>query len=216
MRLMFTLTMVLHARANLDDGWSRVCQARILHLEAPSVSVVVKESVLTEKQFTTHKPSLNLTATEMSIATFVHKENSSSVAASPAGSHTLAVKMKSRESALQKLNQTGTDNETCADLNGLALDAAISQLSASQLQAYEKCCAGLLTFSADDETHTGVTWIDVAHVKVEQQAAGRFSISSPRLYVPVNFPIKDISGMFYCKVLSPQCILDWILNQIPK
>jgi len=136
----------------------------------------------------------------------------------------ILVKMKSKDIIDADFNIT--DNETqglCADVQDVIYTATLDLLTADEKEKY-LTTGKQLSFIRDDRpgdnpVSLGSTWLSVDPVTMITNEGDQYYYEPMGLYVAVDDPIFDEGGderyigVQYCKFLSHQAILSWMLTK---
>ncbi len=119
-------------------------------------------------------------------------------------------KMKNAQALEGALGRAPTERgvQSCRELNEQAFRSVIGLLSASTQKRFaEKGVA--LDFAADKEFKTGFQWVS-SGLSFERKGERVAIVASPFLFTDLNAP-QQFAGMFYCKLMSPARIAEWIM-----
>lgn len=186
--LMFPLLSAALALGSqsLTEDFAADCQGRVA-----GAPVEVNEIKAAWPQFLQTKPS----AIGHNVTVLTHSEDGPEPFRA-----SVAIKMKSRAGL-----GLGPDNVTCRALHAASLAAAVATLTPAERAAY---AAGRpVLFADDEEWHTGL-WVPFAklHVEVGVHAV---TVRAPAFLTAPTLPFA--AGMFYCRLLPPAVLRDWIL-----
>jgi hypothetical protein len=67
----------------------------------------------------------------------------------------------------------------------------------------------LIKFSSDISKKAGPLWI--RGDSSMQNGTDGYIVRSCSLYTSIDFPIANVAGMYYCKLMSPARMLEWML-----
>jgi len=118
----------------------------------------------------------------------------------------ISVKYKSAEFIYKTANISATPTQmSCKTLNQKAIDQVLATIPAKNLERYQKY--GVKLVAGEDTVYSNsISWqfssIDY------QDNGGVMSVSSPRLHTKLDAWFS--SGNFYCKLLSPARVAEWI------
>ena len=123
---------------------------------------------------------------------------------------TVGIKMKSREAVTKLLfGVVLPDVISCADLHNISLSMALSMLNSTEQAAYGKLTARL-EFEPDEDYHTGL-W-DFSKIVVNNTQDDVIKLRAPKFLTAPWIP--RLGGMFYCKLVYPESIVEWIQSQM--
>jgi len=124
----------------------------------------------------------------------------------------MAVKMKSRKAIYHHFNEDNPGDEaTCREINQQAYSWVKKQIESAEyaaLSRYEEY-GEPIEFMEDIVMDAEPTWLD-KHLEMTNTTSS-LQVSSRQLTTDINFPVKEISGMIFCKLMAPSKILEWIL-----
>lgn len=185
----------------IDSGFADRCQ-RLLVGDG-SIKLNISEFRAGEGTFLTTKPTLQRddSGKHVDITIVSHVEQSDTF------SRSIAVKMKSG-AAVTAGNLV--DNTTCADLHAESLTIALGGLDAEERSSY-RLRTKMLVFGADEVWSTGL-WVAEARLNVRDDV-NEVTIVAPRFESSVGLPA-GLGGMFYCRLLPPSAIRNWIRAQL--
>ena len=58
--------------------------------------------------------------------------------------------------------------------------------------------------------NTGPTWLNHFMKYTKDLEAGTYTVQSPMMRTPDDYPVKSARGFHYCKILSPFRVMEWI------
>lgn len=100
---------------------------------------------------------------------------------------------------------------TCADINAVAFQKAISLLDSSwpaSVKRFESQPGKSITYEKDKSTIAGPQWVFLSSLEFDESGKDSAKVTSPYLFSSITSRIYP--GNFYCKVLSPAKAVEWI------
>lgn len=187
--------------ADLDSDFAVDCQLGVAH--AFHGHLLIRLSIVDGIQYLRTKPSAQADEARINInvTMLMHVEKAAPF------SHTIAIKMKSGEYLTPSV---GADNVTCASLHNVSLRMALSALNATERRAYGKLTKRLV-FGQDDVWRTGL-YVAASKLSVTEDDE-ELRIVAPRFVTSTKLP-GQWGGVFYCRLVPPVAIRDWIRSQI--
>ncbi len=149
--------------------------------------------------------------TDIIATAYFHKvRNPFDVSRTPEEADAVDCKMKNAD-AIQdalKVLPSAAGATLCRELNEKAFAVVANGLSAKSRQRFVEKGANFV-FEPDEVWGSGIRWASDS-LKLKRGADGLARVSSPVLYTDLNAPAR-FAGMFYCKLLSPARIAEWML-----
>ncbi|XP_072178133.1 uncharacterized protein [Diadema setosum] len=121
----------------------------------------------------------------------------------------IAAKMKNQV-AIQKFvpGDTYSNSATCKEINQAAYNY-VYQIAPDVVKLRYEKRGRPIVFGDDVITATGSAWVN-SHVEYKTQNDNTTLVTSSSLYTDVKFPVTNLAGMYYCKLMSPYRALEWM------
>ncbi|KAJ1442328.1 hypothetical protein B484DRAFT_442213 [Ochromonadaceae sp. CCMP2298] len=133
----------------------------------------------------------------------------------PLSAFELKTKMKSRQS-LHRLagidfcgDEVGGGMGVCGEINQQSVDWAHAHAGPATLARYT-AYGQKYTIGPDMDVRSGPCWIWNELEYAESEDGETVQVRSPSLCTPLHIPLPPLSGLHYCKVLSPARVLEWM------
>ena len=128
----------------------------------------------------------------------------------------IRAKMKSRQSIMLASGMNHVDFNTtdagsrCMTINQLVYLWALNHADQGAQMRFKSL--GVPIHFGDDKTSRGLWTYAPLQYKQTQDSSGKdiLKVSSIELKTDVNYPIDDLAGVHYCKLLSPAKVMEWI------
>lgn len=122
----------------------------------------------------------------------------------------IGAKMKSRAGIYDflKKSMSGVKELTCQEMNQRTYDMVLSNWNQTARKSMYLKSGSLIKFVEDKQESIGPLWINEGS-SIKNTTSG-YEIGALSLLSPVNFAVKDLAGMHYCKLMSPARMIEWM------
>ncbi|MCU0660829.1 MAG: alpha/beta hydrolase [Myxococcota bacterium] len=180
-------------------------------LEAADINVTAHESAISIRA---SRPDID---TDQTAAVEIHSYdhlggNPTLRSGPPVHAVELWCKMKSQDALALELGMSAAGpSGTCATANEAALEEALDLVSEQERSDF-LAFGPTVTFEPDVESATGLEWLSETSVSIVPIPPSSFSVTSPRLEVPLDSGLEEFRGNCYCKVWSVSRALRFVLD----
>ncbi|XP_063959811.1 uncharacterized protein LOC129267048 isoform X2 [Lytechinus pictus] len=122
----------------------------------------------------------------------------------------IAGKMINQEAIMRIVKGDGYgDSATCRVINEEAYRSAYNALPEIVRSRYDSK-GNKMIFSDDVNATNFYEWVYSNYVTYETQGNGSLEVTSTSLYTDEDFPMVNLAGMYYCKLMSPYRAMEWM------
>jgi pimeloyl-ACP methyl ester carboxylesterase len=196
----------VHAK-DLTQDWCVTSQKLVA---AGFDAISVRQSIAPDYgAFIFSKPRIE--NTDITATAYFHKvKNPFDTSRTPEEADAVDCKMKNADAIRDalKVSPSVAGATLCRELNEKAVAAVANALSTTARQRFAAKGAGFV-FEADEVWGSGIRWASDSF-QLKRDKSGVARVRSPVLFTDLNAPDR-FAGMFYCKLLSPARVAEWML-----